>query len=207
MADLYFFVPREKVEDIVDCGLKLSEWYDRELILPGMNEKKKVLKALLNPRDDSDMMRDANYQCLRLQVELDYCWVADASLYKMGQEDSRTMELYYNNIISLRNYCFGTFRNPEVLVTTSVLPEFIKVAGEVLDTPLLYENSEKLYLVNLREKYEEIYNDSGNHLLYAFFTYLELLGKVTRYEDKEHKNVVFFYNDSKEYTVLRIPKE
>ncbi|NLX65035.1 MAG: hypothetical protein GX022_09735 [Clostridiaceae bacterium] len=207
MADLYFYVTREKVEDIVDCGLKLSEWYDRELMLPGMNEKKKVLTALLNPRDDAEKLKNTNYQCLRLQVELDYCWVADASLYKIGQEDSRTMDLYYNNIIPLRNYCFGTFRNPEVLVTSSVLPEFIKVAGEVMDTPLLYENSEKLYLVNLREKYEELYNDSGNHLLYAFFTYLESKGKVTRYEDNEHKNVIFFYTDSKEYTVLRIPKE
>lgn len=207
MADLYFFVSREKVEDIVDCGLKLSEWYDREIIIPGINEKKKVLKALLNPRDDTEMIKDTDYQCLRLQVELDYCWVADASLYKMSQEDLRTMELYYKNIIPLKDYCFGTFRNPEVLVTKSVLPEFIKVAGEVLDIPLLYENSEKLYLVNLREKYEEFYNDSGNHLLYAFFTYLEYKGKVTRYEDKEQKNVVFFYTDSKEYTVLRIPKE
>jgi len=207
MADLYFFVSRDKVEDIVDCGLKLSEWYDRELILPGTNEKKKVLKALLNPRDDAGMMNDTNYQCLRLQVELDYCWVADALLYKMCQEDSQIMELYYNNIIPLRDYCFGTFRNPEVLVTTSVLPEFIDVAGEVLDTPLLYENSEKLYLVNLREKYEELYNDSGNNLLYAFFTYLEAKGKVTRYEDREQKNIVFFYTDSKGYTILKIPKE
>lgn len=205
MADLYFFVPKEKIEDVVDCGLKLSEWYDRELILPGMNESKKVLKALLNPRDDTKLLKDTNYQCVRLQVELDYCWVSDSTLYQMGLEDSRTLELHSNNIVPLKDYCFGTFRNPEVLVTTSVLPEYIKVAGVALDTPLLYENSENLYLVNLREKYEELYNDSGNHLLYAFFTYLETKGKVIRHEDKEHKNVIFFYTDSSGYTVLRIP--
>ncbi|HHU89642.1 MAG TPA: hypothetical protein GXZ22_01120 [Clostridiaceae bacterium] len=205
MADLYFFVSKDKIEDVVDCGLKLSEWYDRELIIPGMSESKKVLKAFLNPRDDAEKMKNTNYQCVRLQLELDYCWVADASLYKMGQEDTRTMELYYNNIVPLKDYCFGTFRNPEVLVTTSVLPEYIKITGEVLDIPLLYENSEKLYLTNLREKYEEFYNDSGNHLLYAFFTYLESKGMVTRHEDNESKNVIFFYTGSKDYTVLRIP--
>ncbi|NLE23993.1 MAG: hypothetical protein GX625_01415 [Clostridiaceae bacterium] len=205
MADLYFFVPKEKIEDVVDCGLKLSEWYDREITLPGTSESRKVLKAFLNPRDDIKMLKDPNYQCVRLQVDLEYCRVADASLYRMGQEDSGIKELYDKNIIHLKDYCFGTFRNPEVLVTTSVLPEFIKVTGTALDIPLLYENSENLYLVNLMEKQEEQYNDSGNHLLYAFFSYLESKGKATRFEDKEHKNVVFFYTDSKEYTVLRIP--
>lgn len=205
MADLYFFVSKGKIEDVVDCGLKLSEWYDREIALPGTSESKKVLKALLNPRDDTKMLKDPNYQCVRLQIDLEYCMVADASLYRMGQEDPGINQLYYNNIIPLKDYCFGTFRNPEVLVMTSVLPEFIKVTGTALDIPLLYENSENLYLVNLLEKHEEHYNDSGNHLLYAFFTYLESKGKATRIEDKERKNVVFFYTDSKEYIVLRIP--
>lgn len=205
MADLYFFVSKGKIEDVVDCGLKLSEWYDRELILPGMSESKKVLKALLNPRDDTKKLKDTNYKCVRLQVELEYCRVSDASLYRMSQENPGIKELYYSSIVPLKDYCFGTFRDPEVLVMTSVLPEFIKVTGLTLDIPLLYENSENLYLVNLMEKHEELYNDSGNHLLYAFFTYLESKGKATRFEDKEHKNVVFFYTDSKEYTVLRIP--
>ena len=41
MADLYFFVSKDKIEDVVDCGLKLSEWYDRELIIPGMSESRR----------------------------------------------------------------------------------------------------------------------------------------------------------------------
>lgn len=204
MADLYFFVSKEKIEDVVDCGLKLSEWYDREITLPGMSESRKVIKAFLNPRDDLRRLKDTKYQCLRLQVELEYCRVSDGMLYRMGQEDSGLMEHYYNNIVPLKDYCFGTFRDPEVLVTKSVLPEYIKVTGVALDIPLLYENSETLYLVNLLDKHEEIYKDSGNHLLYAFFTYLESNGKVTRFEDKEHKNVIFFHTDSKAYTVLKI---
>ncbi len=205
MADLYFFVPKEKIEDVVDCGLKLSEWYDRELIFPGMSESRKVLKALLNPRDNIKMLKNSSYQCIRIQVELDYCRVADGALYRMGQENPLLMEQYRNNIVLLKEYGFGNYREPEVLVMTSVLPEYIKVIGAALDIPLLYESSEKLYLVNLLEKHEEQYKDSGNHLLYAFFKYLETKGNISRFEDKEEKNVVFFNNDSKEYTVLRIP--
>ncbi|MGI6123086.1 MAG: hypothetical protein ACOYIG_02710 [Acetivibrionales bacterium] len=205
MADLYFFVHKDKIEDVVDCGLKLSEWYDREIAIPEIGDNRKVIKTFLNPRDDLKKLKDTQFRCLRLQVELEYCWVADASLYRMGQEDSGIMEQYLNNIVPLKDYCFGTFKNPEALVLTSVLPEYIEVTGVALDIPLLYENSETLYLVNLLEKYEQLHNDSGNHLLYAFFTYLESKGEVSRFEDKEHKNVVFFYKDSKEYTVLRIP--
>ena len=205
MAELYFFVSKNKINDIVNCGLKLSEWYDREITLPGTTGSRKVLKAYLNPRDDRAKLKDNNYQCLRLEVDLDYCKVADSSLYKMGQAEHFLMQKYYDSIIPLRNYCFGTYREPEVLVLTSVLPEYIEVTGVALDIPLLYESSEAIYLVNLLEKHEELYKDSGNHLLYAFFTYLEGKGQVTRFEDKEKKEAIFFDMKSMEYTVLRIP--
>ncbi|MCX7772646.1 MAG: hypothetical protein N2376_05975, partial [Clostridia bacterium] len=75
MAGLYFYVPRIKTSDIVECGLKLSEWYDREISLPGADGTRKVLKTLLHPRDDAKKLKDNSYQCLRLEVDLDYCRV------------------------------------------------------------------------------------------------------------------------------------
>ncbi|MGI6622819.1 MAG: hypothetical protein GX227_07750 [Clostridiaceae bacterium] len=205
MAELYFFVSKDKVQDVVDCGLKLSEWYDREITLPETTGSRKVLKAFLNPRDDREKFKDDDYKCLRLDVDLDYCKVADWSLYRIGQDEPYLMQKYYDSIIPLKNYRFGTYREPEILVLTSVLPEYIEVTGIALDIPLLYESSEAIYLVNLMQKHEELYKDSGNHLLYAFFTYLEARGQVIRYEDKEKKCAVFFAKDSDEYSVLKIP--
>ena len=205
MAGLYFYAPKEKIKDIVDCGMKLSEWYDRELTLHGLNGSRKIIKALLNPRDDVNRLKDADYRCLRLDVDLDYCRVGDASLYEMGQNEPILMKQYGDNLIPLCNYRFGTFRNPEVLVMSSILPERIEVMGIALDTPILYESSETLYLNNILEKHEETYQDSGNHLLYAFLVMLESQGKVIRYEDKEHQKAVFFTANHEEYTVLQIP--
>ena len=205
MAELYFFVPRDRIQDVVDCGLKLSEWYDREITLPGAPGSRIVLKAYLNPRDDRARYNDPNYKCIRLNVDLEYCKVADSTLYRMGQDEPYLMQKYYESIIPLKDYRFGTFREPEVLVLTSVLPEYIELTGVAMDVPLLYESSEALYLTNLMEKQEEVYKDSGNHLLYAFFTYLEARGQVVRYEDKEKGCAVFFVRDSDEYAVLRIP--
>lgn len=205
MAELYFFVTKEKIGDIIDCGLKLSEWYDRVLSIPGIVDNKKVIKAFLNPRDHQEALRNSDYECLRLDVDLEYCKVADGFLYAMGLDNPEFMKRYYNSMVPLQDYCFGTFRDPEVLVMASILPEFIEVTGKALDIPLLYESSEVLYLVNRMEKHEELYKDSGNHLLYAFFTFLESKGKVTRFEDKYQKNAIFVHSDSQEYIVLRIP--
>jgi hypothetical protein len=205
MAGLYFYVPKSKIKDIVDCGLKLSEWCDREISLPGFTGNRRVIKALLNPRDDIMLQKDTAYQCLRLDIDLDYCRVGDAALYKMGTKEPKLMERYIENLVPLSDYRFGTFRDPEVLVMTSVLHDRIEITGRDLDVPILYESSAVLYLNNLLEKHEEVYKDSGNHLLYAFFIFLESQGQVVRFEDKEHKYAVFFHADSKEYTVLQIP--
>jgi hypothetical protein len=207
MAGLYFYVPRAKIKDIVDCGLKLSEWYDREILLPGQRERSRAIRMLMNPRDDADKMKNPNYQCLRLEVNLDYCTVGEAALYQMGLKEPHLMECYLKGLIPFSEYRFGTFRNPEVLVMTSVLPECIEVMGKAMDIPILYENSTTLYLNNIIEKHEETYKDSGNHLLYAHYALLESLGRVKRFEDQEKGYVIFFNNDSSGYIVLRIPEE
>lgn len=205
MAGLYFYAPRDKISEIVSCGLKLSEWYDRQIILPGHSGERRLLKAHLNPRDNEVRLKDPNYRCLRLEVDANYCIVGDATLYEMGLKEPELMERYKNTLTPLKDYRFGTFREPEVLVMTSVLPDSIEVAGIAMDIPILYESSSALYLSNILEKHEETWNDSGNHLLYAYYLYLESKGRVTQFKDKEH--AVFFHRDSKEYVALKIPKE
>ncbi len=207
MAGLYFYVPREKIKDIVDCGLKLSEWYDREILLPGMRDRNRAIKMLMNPRDDGARLKDPLYQCLRLEVDLDYCRVGEATLYEMGLKVPSLMDQYLLCLMPYSDYRFGTFRKPEVLVMASVLPDSIEVMGRAMDIPILYENSTTLYLNNIIERHEELYKDSGNHLLYAYYVLLESHGRVKRFEDREKGHVVFFSNDSSDYIVLQIPEE
>lgn len=205
MAGLYFYVPREKIRDIVDCGLKLSEWYDREIVLPGSKVSNKAIKTLMNPKDDASKMKDSRYQCLRLELDLDYCKVGEAVLFRMGLTDSFLMEQYLKTLMPFSDYRFGTFREPEVLVLASVLPDHIEVMGKAMDIPILYENSETLYLNNLSEQQEERYKDSGNHLLYAYYVLQESCGKVRKIEDKGY--AVFLSKSGPECTVLKVPKE
>ena len=207
MAGLYFYVPKGKTEDVVSCGLKLSEWYDREFELSSISGNKKFIKALLNPRDDDSKLDDPNYQCLRLEVDPQYCLVGDSALYELGLKNDTLMEHYKKGLTPLKNYRFGTFLIPEVLVMISILPDCIEVPGKAMDIPILYESSMALYLNNTLSKHEEVWKDSGNHLLYAYYFYLETKGKVVRYEDNDAGNAVFFYVDSDEYAVCKLPKE
>jgi hypothetical protein len=207
MAGVYFYVPQKELKDVTDCGLKLSEWFDREIFLPCLHSSKKVIKTFLNPRDDRKNMSDPAYQCLRLDIDLQYCIVGDSDLYKMGLREPLAMEYYTAQLIPLSNYRFGTFRCPEALVTTSVLPERIEAIGKLLDTPVLYESSEKLYLDNILDKHEENWKDSGNHLLYAYYAQMEAQGKAKSFEDRENGKSIFLYNGNKDYIVLQNPKE
>ncbi|MCX7773208.1 MAG: hypothetical protein N2376_08880, partial [Clostridia bacterium] len=125
--------------------------------------------------------------------------------YQLGLQDPSLMNRYKEALTPLSSYRFGTFRSPEVLVMASILPESIEVMGKALDIPILYESSELLYLNNMLEKHEETYKDSGNHLLYAFYTYLQTYGKITRFEDKAQQLAVFIDEENSEYAVLKIP--
>ena len=206
MAGLYLYVPKEKVEDIISCGLKLSEWYDREMTLPQIGTNRKVLKTFLNPRDDSDKFSNPDYQCVRLEVNPEYCLVGDSVLYELGLTNPSLMERYESTVTPLADYRFGTFFIPEVLVLTSVLPDSIEVSGKAMDIPILYESSMALYLSNTLDRHEEKWKDSGNHLLYSYYVYLESKGRVVRYDDISHGNAVFFYKDSPRYAVVKIPE-
>jgi len=205
MSVLYYYVPADSVRDIIDCGIKLSQWYDRELDFGEPRGRRKVLRALINPWDEPDKSRDKSYCCLRLDLDPKECRVGDADLFRMGLSEPSLMERYLRTLVPLSDYRFGTFRSPECLVFTSILPEQIELTGKVQDTPVLFENSEALYLGNLLEKFEQQCQDSGNTLIYAYCRYLESLGSMRRIENRDLGISVFLEPDTDAYFITRTP--
>lgn len=205
MSVLYYYVPADSVCDIIDCGIKLSQWYDRELDFGEPHGRRKVLRALINPWDEPEKSRDKSYRCLRLDLDPKECRVGDADLFRMGLSEPSLMARYLRTLVPLSDYRFGTFRNPECLVFTSILPEQIEVTGKVQDTPVLFENSEALYMGNLLEKFEQQCQDSGNTLVYAYCRYLESLGNMRRIENRDLGISVFLEPETDAYIVTRTP--
>lgn len=205
MAGLYLYAPTQKIPDLTECGIKMSEWYDREIELMGQTGRKRALRALLNPRDDLVRAKDEHYRCIRIEVDPEQCQVGDAILYQMGCRDEGIMRRYLEALVPLSRYRFGVFRNPECLIFTSLLPDRIEVTGKAQDIPVLFESSEALYLGNAMERIEQEHQDSGNTLLYAYCAYLESKGRLIRQEDAELGITLFVEPATQQYIVTRTP--
>jgi len=167
MVEVYFYIPADRVAGAVECGIKLSEWYSREIVNDG--DRKKYISALLNPRDDVNKYNSAEYVCLKLEIMTKYCRIAEGALYGPGLADAGIMELYNNSIVSVEEYRFGQFRQPECLVSCTVLGEHINVLDKRLDSPILFDNSEELYLGNILEEFKELHPDFNDALLHSLF--------------------------------------
>lgn len=203
MIEVYFYVPARKAENAVECGIKLTEWYSREIVLDG--ERKKCISTLLNPRDDHEKYTSQEYKCLKLEVQSKYCYIADSLLHDAGRTHPEVMELYHRSILPVGDYTFGNYRLPECLVTCTVIGENISLLGRGLDTPLLYNNSQELYFNNLLEGLREEHEDFNDTMLYHFFKRLHEEGKAGFIEDPASGLAVFEDLRSGRAFPLKIP--
>lgn len=204
MADVFFYVPQEKQDDIVECGLKLSEWKVRDQELPFGVLKKPCIITSLHPKDN-EQFKNSMYSCLKLNVSPDSCYVADSDLYKLSMKEN-FKKYYLNSMVLLKDYKFGSYRSPECLVFSTILPEDISALGKGLNAPLLFESSEALYINNILFKYNEKFEDFNQVLLYSFCVLKEKNGDMTRFDTTDNKVSVFINNKDKSVITVEIPQ-
>lgn len=207
MAEVYYYVPVEDSDYVIECGLKLSRWFDKEVVIQGKN--KKCFSALLNPKDDMEKFNDKSLRCIKLDPPPEYCYVADKYLYKIGLNIPEVIELYYSSIIPIKNYIFGIYRLPECLVTTTAIQGQTDLLNKAQDIPVLFNYSEELYINNLMESNKETYECFEDMILYCFYSRLAEEKIMRKIEDKKTGVALFFYNDNKideKAKIIKIPK-
>ena len=203
MVEVYFYLPSGNVENAVECGVKLSDWYSKEIELDG--GIRKCISALLNPRDDMKKYMSSEFKCLKMEIMTKYCYIADGLLYKTGLTNGEAMDMYLRTIVPVEKYSFGYFRLPECLVVSTVIGDYVSILDKRLDSPVLYNNSEELYVGNIMEDFKEKYNNFNDALLYSFFLKLAQNGAYRVIVDEDGGIAVFIDNaDEKVYTI-RIP--
>lgn len=197
MVEVYYYVPQDKVKNSIECGLKLSQWYEKEVQIEF--EDKRCFCALLNPKDDMEKYKSPDYSCIKLELYTEYCFVADKPLYEIGLYNDEVMKLYIDSVIPIEDYTFGLYRLPECLVTTTVIPEHISLLGKRLDSPILFSNSEELYINNIIEDFKQEYENLNDRLLFGF-----LKGRATEGElemvEKDGNSFVAFIDKKTERT-------
>ncbi len=204
MAVVYFYIPAQKLEDVIDCGLKLSEWKDRTQATPWSRDARPCIRTFLHPMDDI-RHRDPSFKCIKLDVPTDYCVVADNDLYQLSLEHPELEKKYIDTMVQLDRYFFGSFRSPECLVFTTVLSEQISPLEKGLGEPILYQNSETLYVNNLLEQYKSRFDDINQVLLYSFLTLQKQNGCVEGLQSDEKGLAVFFDTKMSHPVTIPIP--
>lgn len=201
--EVYYYIPAGNAENAVACGIKLSEWSDREAVIEGSG--KRCLSALLNPRDDQEKYASRDYRCLKLEIMPKYCFIADKYLYQAGAAYPEIMKLYAASIIPVEKYRFGSYRLPECLVTSTIISDYVSVLDRRLDSPILFNSSEELYLNNIIEGYRELHGDFTDALLYSFYRRLADEGRVRRMEDAASGIAVFIDERDGKACTFKIP--
>jgi len=201
MPEVYYYVKSENVSNIIDCGLKLSTFHNKEVVIE--DENKLCFSGLINPKDDLELYKSSLFTCLKIQVKTGKCFVADRFIYDIAQEQGLNMELYYKTIVPIEQYSFGSYRLPECLITTTILSEEASILDKRMDSPVIYSNSEELYINNilleLREKYAEI----DDYLLYCFLDKLADLANLDKIESIKTGTTVFKSEMGRTYCVKK----
>lgn len=200
MIEVYYYVKSESIADILNCGLKLSVCHNREVIIDG--EKVKCFSGLLNPKDNPELYRSREFTCLKIQVKNDKCFIADGFLLENAGSGSNA-ELYYESVIPIEKYIFGTYRLPECLITTTILPEEASILDKRMDSPVIYTNSEELYINNILQELREQLAETDDFLLYYFFDKLTEEKHLEKLENLQKGTAVFRTPSGKMYCIKK----
>lgn len=203
MIEVYYYISVNFTKSIVESGLKLSQWHDKEVPLNG--QMKKCVSALLNPKDDMHKYRSHEFICVKLKVNKTFCYAADRFLFNLSKNIPEVLDLYIKSVIPVENYIFGMYRIPECLVTTTVIGDMITLLNKRRDSPILFDNSEDLYINNLIQVNKEKTPGFSDAVLYSFYSKLAELGRVKKVESPGKNTALFIDEDKEEVYSLRIP--
>ncbi|AEY64422.1 hypothetical protein [Clostridium sp. BNL1100] len=201
MPEVYYYVSSDKVSDILDCGLKLSAFFDKEVMIEG--DVQQCFAGLINPRDDMYSYNSESLTCIKINVRSDKCYVADRFVYDTIKEKPENLELYNKSVIPLEKYIFGTYRKPECLITSTILAGEAARLDRCMDLPVIYENSETLYINNIINNFREQYHEFDDYLLYSFFSRLEEMGKVNTIKSSDGGKAVFTTGSGEIYCIRK----
>jgi hypothetical protein len=203
MVDIFYYIPKQDIRDAIDGGIKLSEKYDKEVIIN--NESKQCLVGYLNPKDNSDKLLSDNYSCARARIPKRNVFIGDSALYEIGSLNEDAMKIYNSMIIPVSEYIFGTFRNPECLITTSLLGDSLTLIDENIDVPILVEDTVELYLEKVTMEMSDSYKTFKNDMLYTYLAWLVSEGKADVLYAENIRHDAFIIKESGRCIVLKRP--
>ena len=199
LIDAYKYIDENMAKEALEFGMKLSLNYERQVFVNG--EKRMFIRSLLNPKDDIGKNTSTLYKCLKFEVESNHCFIADGGLYEFAQDKPELMDDYEKSVVSVKDYIFGSYRYPECLIGTTVLPSNISIENGPLGAPVLIQNSSDMYLENIIEQYKEKYDDINDSLLYSLYEKLVENGIFFKVAQIDSGNILYRDNNERLYNI------
>lgn len=156
---VFYYVPSALSGEILECGLKKTDWWERELEREG--EQIRYMVAYLHPAD-SVYSQNPSYQAIRVDLTGETAYVAEGAVRDYP-------EWYEQSLIPLSSYRLGTYRKPECLISKTIFPNRLFAYDSRRGEPILYESSEALYLNGLKCQAIEIYEDFYELAMQAYY--------------------------------------
>lgn len=200
MAEIYKHVLKEEAQDIIHCGLKLSQ-YGLITIQTG-DSMTRFIPAFFNPKDEVCYYGKDEYTCLRITIPNNYCKVGNQFL--RSETNSVLNDLFIKSIIPIQEYRFGSYRNPVCLISRTVQDGEIALAGKHLDYPIIVDDPEELYLHNIISDKTAKNGDWLDAVLYSYYCDLADKGHMVKIESYE-SGVSVFINKNRQIITLKIP--
>lgn len=168
----YFYIDKNEAEEAAECGLKLSVY--GEEILAERDHPMRAVRALLSPKDDMSKYNDEGLACLKLDIPGDKLLVAEGIYLETGN-----WEWFNESVLHAENYIFGTYRKPYYLITFTISNEFIGILDKKRDVPVLYDDSEELYIHKMKARFEDNDHNFYDKALYGYLDVQQRNWKAT----------------------------
>lgn len=143
VRNVYVFIKKDSLDKCIKYGMKLSEHSDITYIKN--NVHKKGILGYISPKD-SDKYNNKFYKVLRIKTNNINIYVHNSSLV------DNNLVYNYKNMVNIEEYMLGDFINPEIIISSSILPENIFLYNKIIDVPLLVDNSKEFYLSKSSEE-------------------------------------------------------
>lgn len=183
---VFYFAKTDSADEIIDCGIKLNQHFEREITINGAG--KKCILTYLHPAD-CNKFYDESYKAIKIKAPAENSYIAEGALY-----DSLNLSNYELSLIPISEYKLGTYRKPECLIQCTLLPHQIEDFDRRRDEPILYDSSENLYLdrvlYEVKEKF--LYFDD-----LALEKYYDMLVEKGEYIKEECIDFTVYFNKEK----------
>lgn len=185
MKNLYIYIEKTKLDDVIKYGIKLSEFSNKVLNI-SENQTKTGIIAYLTPKD-SELYYDTDYTCIRVSTKDINYFIYN----KICENTDFTSEF----ICTPDEYNLGDYEEPIALIYSTILPENISTYNKLMDIPIIIENSKEYY-------YEKAVNDMLEYekfTKYELYQMLLILGNQKKIFDiKYNENGIRIYKDIKD---------